>query len=147
MKIISITSAVLLAICPPVHAAKCQAPDGNWYPYDSPQCGSGRSPGTAATPDRKVRTGEELVVSTEVVQQCFDGYRKLSLDPTDAKLLGYSASIVPAGFPVLHVSAVFKNKYGGPDNQLLWCKLTEDLQLDQGAMKDAWFDFFKRLHS
>jgi hypothetical protein len=20
------------------HAAKCQAPDGNWYPYNSPQC-------------------------------------------------------------------------------------------------------------
>ncbi|GEM_PF-5789782 len=28
----------VLAVCHTAHAAKCQAPDGKWYPYHSPQC-------------------------------------------------------------------------------------------------------------
>jgi hypothetical protein len=122
---------------------KCQAPNGTWHLYGSRSCESGyRSGGDG----RASTAGAALEVSDRVVRQCFEGYRKLSLDPTQAKFIGHSATIVPSGFPVLHVSAVFTNRYGGPDRRLLWCKLTNDLQIDEAVMKKKWTDFFVELH-
>ena len=88
--------------------------------------------------DKVISGGKKVDVSDGVVRDCYEGYRIRSLDPSKAEYLGHTASVAPAGFPVLHVSAVFRNKYGGPDRRLLWCKLTSDLNLDKFATEKAW---------
>lgn len=54
----------------------------------------------------------------------------------------WRAALLDAGFPVLHVSAVFRNRMGGPDRQMLWCKLTDELKLDKPTMEERWKEFF-----
>lgn len=137
----------LLVIAYPAYAAmyKCTGSDGR-VSYQEMPCDAGAKASTVQSIKEKKPSkwskDDKLVVSNEVINECYEGYRRYSLDPNKAEMLGYSVSVVDAGFPVLHVSAVFRNRAGGPDRQLLWCKLTDDLKLDKRTMEDRWKEFF-----
>jgi len=120
---------------------KCTDAGGRVTYQDGPCIGSTKAE-SAKIDSRENRSAskEKIVVATEVMKECYEGYRLRSLDPSKAEYLGHSASYARAGFPVLHISAVFRNKFGGPDRRLLWCRLTHELVLDRPEMEKAWRD-------
>lgn len=124
---------------------KCTGANGRVSYQESPCEAGAKSATVESIRERKPSRwskDDKLEVSAEVVDQCYEGYRRYSLDPSKAEMLGHSASVAQAGFPVLHVSAVFRNRMGGPDRQLLWCKLTDDLKLDKPTMDERWKEFY-----
>ncbi|MFZ2171697.1 MAG: DUF4124 domain-containing protein [Methylococcaceae bacterium] len=138
--------ALCLPVCCGAQVSKCTDAAGR-VTYQNKLCvGVATKADQIQVPTSRSRAELKVEVSDDVVQECFEGYRVLSLDPTDVKFLGHTASVVPAGFPVLYVSAVLKNKFGGPDQRLLWCKLTDDLKLDKREMEKKWRDFYIELH-
>lgn len=137
----------LLGIAVPAHAGmyKCTGSDGRVSYQESPCEAGSKSANVQLVKEKKPSKwakGDRLNVSAEVVNECYEGYRKYSRDPSKAEILGHSTMVADAGFPVLHVSAVFRNRMGGPDRQLLWCKLTDDLKLDKPTMEESWKEFF-----
>lgn len=123
---------------------KCTGSNGR-VSYQEAPCEAGTKSSAIQIQEKKPSRwskADKLEVSAEVVRECYEGYRRYSLDPNKAEMLGHSAMVADSGFPVLHVSAVFRNRAGGPDRQLLWCKLTDDLQLDKPTMEERWKEFF-----
>ncbi len=119
---------------------KCTDSAGHVTYQEGPCVAGAKSDATkVATP--KWREGMKVPVSDEVVQACFRSYKVLSRNPSAMKLLGYTASVPPAGFPVVNVSAIVPNKFGGVDRTLLWCKLKDDLTLDREAISSRLTDF------
>lgn len=121
---------------------KCES--GGKVTYQSGPCSDGGDK-VIVTP----RTGAELArpdgklpVAKETVAECFNGYRILSRDPTEAKMVGYVAEMAPAGFPTLNVDVVFRNSRGGPDRQMLWCKLNPDLTIERQETDRAQRQFY-----
>jgi hypothetical protein len=115
--------------------------------YQSAPC-SGTADTVIATPKTGAERADDkgrLPVTEGVARECYEGYRRLSLDPTDAKMLSYVATMAPAGFPVLYVNAVFRNRNGGPSREVLWCRLTPDLTIDAQATDKAQDEWFRRL--
>lgn len=136
----------MIGIALPAQAGmyKCTGANGRVSYQESP-CEAGAKSSTVQINEKKPSRwskNDKLDVAAEVVRECYEGYRRYSLDPNKAEMLGYSTTVADAGFPVLHVSAVFRNRAGGPDRQLLWCKLTDDLLLDKQTMEDRWKEFF-----
>lgn len=137
----------LLVMAVPAHAAmyKCTAANGR-VSYQEMPCEAGTKSAAVQSINEKKPSRwskeDKLDVSAEVVKECYEGYRKYSRDPGKAEMLGHSTMVADAGFPVLHVSAVFRNRMGGPDRQMLWCKLTDELKLDKPTMEERWKEFF-----
>lgn len=139
--------AAMIGVAFPAQAGmyKCTNSSGS-VSYQEVPCDAGsKSAAVASVKEKKPSKWDKedkLDVSSEVVRECYEGYRRYSLDPSRAEMLGYSTTVSDSGFPVLHVSAVFRNRAGGPNRQQLWCKLTDDLKLDKPTMEDRWKEFF-----
>ncbi|MDZ7655599.1 MAG: DUF4124 domain-containing protein [Sulfurimicrobium sp.] len=136
----------LVGMALPVHGAmyKCTESNGR-VSYQEAPCEAGAKSSAVQIQEKKPSKwskADKLDVDSEVVRECYEGYRRYSLDPSKAEMLGHSAMVADAGFPVLHVSAVFRNRAGGPNRELLWCKLTDDLKLDKPTMEERWKAFF-----
>jgi hypothetical protein len=101
--------------------------------YSDEPCAGGTVVDLPKTGSEKADAKGNLPVSDDTVQQCFDTYRVNSRDPTDAKILNFSARMSDAGYPYLNVEAVFRNQAGGPERTSCVCRLTTDLTLDKYA--------------
>lgn len=144
MKTLLLIAMMMFAITAHAGMYKCTGANGR-VSYQEMPCEAGAKSATVSIKEKKQSKwskDDKLDVSADVVNECYEGYRKYSRDPSKAEMLGYSTTVADAGFPVLHVSAVFRNRMGGPDRQLLWCKLTDDLKLDRPTMEDHWKEFF-----
>jgi hypothetical protein len=108
--------------------------------YSDQPCG----PKAQAVPIPRPRfvAGDKLQVAEAVVDECFQGYRRLSRDPSAARRRGHIAEVAPAGIAVLIVLATMPNGFGGMDSEQLWCKLTDDLQIDRPATEKRQTDFY-----
>lgn len=125
---------LLLLIAPSVAMAdtyRCTQ-DGKTVYSDKPCGAAATKVPIAADPNAPVRgkftPGAELAIQEHVIRACYESWRALARDPTTTKMLGVSTRVPPAGIPIVRISAVFTNKFGGPERQELWCKITDDLQ-------------------
>lgn len=107
--------------------------EGGRTTYSAAPCTSGSATALPIQATPAPASEAPLAVARAVVDSCFEKWRRASPDPGDARMVGYVARYVPAGFPVLQVDAVFRNRAGGPDRTMLWCKLTPALALDEEA--------------
>lgn len=105
--------------------------------YSDDPCPGGTVVDLPKTGSERADAKGNLPVSDDTVQQCFDTYRANSRDPTDAKILYFSARMSDAGYPYLSVEAVFRNQAGGPERTSCVCRLTTDLTLDKYATEKS----------
>ncbi len=105
--------------------------------YSDEPCRGGTVVDLPKTGSEKADAKGNLPVGDDTVQQCFEIYRVNSRDPTDAKILNYSARMSEAGYPYLSVEAIFRSQAGGPERIACWCRLTTDLNLDKYATEKS----------
>jgi hypothetical protein len=132
----------------PIAAAvfKCTDPAGKTAYSDQPCANGARErrmevPSEASERVGRFEPGTKLAVPDAVIKQCFDGYRILARDPTTAKVLYTSTTVPKAGIPIVVVEAVFTNRLGGPERHSLWCRLTDDLKIDEAETGKRQRDF------
>lgn len=86
--------------------------------------------------------GIDLDISEDTVKECYASFRRVSLDPSTAKMIGYKAKVAPDGTKYISVDAVFANKFGGPDRHSCYCRLNDAMQIDENKLKKDTFDYY-----
>lgn len=152
--IISFASVFLIATTSCADIFKCTDSSGKVSYLDKPCPSSSKSDqidtGSPQTKKYSLESphpdsGKKIDVSKDVIKKCYESYQKISLDPPQSEMLGYWAEITPSGAPVLTVDAIFRNKFGGPDRLSCYCKLTDDLQLDEESLKKSIFKYYLKV--